>query len=257
MGGLTFQASWRTVVSRVRSDLRGDRTLTGVFVAMSDRRLMDLYALAGFDFVIIDFEHAPITLAEADGMIETAVHAGLAPLVRAAPSDRQALLRALDAGAAGIVVPDVRSVEEVSGWIDTISYPPSGTRGLSQVRSNDWSIAGVTDAAEHRPLLVPMIESLEAIAIADDLLAIPEVDWYHIGLADLGMRLKNVTGAPAIADLVEGLGRKAAAAGKPLGLNQARSPAVAPPAAGIRCVAVPDRAVILNGGKLFTEGTAG
>jgi len=255
MRPLRFQNAWREVVAGMRENLLHSRLTTGVFVAMSDQHLLDLYAKAGFDFIIIDFEHAPITLSQADSLIESAIHVGMAPLVRAAASDRQALLRTLDAGAAGIVVPDVRSVAEVREWAECISYPPSGTRGVSQVRANDWDISGITDTQEHRPLLVPMIESLEAISIAEDLFALEEADWYHIGLADLGMRLRDQADAPAIADLTRDLARKARAAGKGLGYNQGASPVASPPPEGICCVAVPDRALILNGSRLFCEGT--
>src|SRR5690606_27542310 len=131
-------------------------------------------------------EHATLSMAEADNLIETAANCGLATLVRAVPDDRQALLRCLDAGATGVVIPDIRSASEVREWASAISYPASGTRGLSQVRANDWDTAGINDDPKWRPLLVPMIESLEAIAAADELLAMPEVDWFHVGLADLG-----------------------------------------------------------------------
>jgi 2-keto-3-deoxy-L-rhamnonate aldolase RhmA len=105
-------------------------------------------------------------------------------------------------------------------------------------------------------LLVPMIESLEAIGIAEALFAIEEVDWYHVGLVDLGMKLRRDPAAPKAADLLADLGRRAKAAGKPLGANQLVSPSLREPAEGVRVVAVPDRVAILNGARLFITGDA-
>lgn len=255
MPALRFQQIWRDTVRNFRTALKRGEIVTGVFVAYPERRLMDMYASAGISFVIIDMEHAPITMAEADALCETAVHAGLAPLVRAASSDGQALLRSLDAGAAGIVIPDVRSADEVRNWANAISYPPTGMRGLAQVRANDWDSSGATDDPEFRPLLVPMIESLEAIGKAEELFAIDEVDWYHVGLADLGMRLRGDTSAPKVADLLRDLGKRAKAAGKPLGANQIASPKMSPPPEGVLCVATPDRALVLNATRQFAQGS--
>ncbi|KLK94213.1 hypothetical protein AA309_04440 [Microvirga vignae] len=257
MPGLRFQQIWRDTVGAFRAGLRRGDVMLGVFVAYPERRLMDMYSAAGVSFVIIDMEHAPITLSEADALCETAVHAGLAPLVRAASEDKQALLRCLDAGAAGIVIPDIRSAAEVREWVTAISYPPTGMRGLAQVRVNDWNSSGTTDDARFRPMLVPMIESLEAIANADQLFAVDEVDWYHVGLVDLGMRLRGDASAPNIGDLLRELAAKAKAAGKPLGVNQIVSPALSSPPAGVQCIAAPDRALILNGAKLFVRGEIG
>jgi 2-keto-3-deoxy-L-rhamnonate aldolase RhmA len=256
MPALRFQQTWRDTVRNFRAALAQGDVLPGVFVAYPERRLMDMYAIAGMSFIIIDMEHAPITMTEADAMCETAVNAGLAPLVRAATDDRQALLRCLDAGAAGIVIPDVRTAAEVRGWVDAISYPPTGMRGLAQVRANNWDSSTTTDDPQFRPLLVPMIESLEAIGNADELFAIKEVDWYHVGLVDLGMRLRGEPSGPKVVDLLRDLGRKAKASGKPLGANQIASPAVSPPVEGVQCVAAPDRALLLNGTRLFLRGQA-
>jgi len=256
MAGLRFETAWRDIVRNFRASLQDGNQMLGIFVAFPERRLMDMWALAGASYVIIDMEHASISISEADQLCEAAINAGLAPLVRAASDDRQAMLRCLDAGAAGLVIPDVRSAAEVRRWVETISYPPTGTRGLAQVRVNDWNSARTTDAAEHRPLLVPMIESLEAIAAADELFAIPEVDWYHVGLVDLGMRLRGDPAAPKPAELLKDLGRKAKAAGKPIGANQLVSPSLSAPPEGVQVIATPDRVIALNGAKLFLNGSA-
>lgn len=254
MPELQFQEKWRGIVRDVRASLAGGRMLTGIFIAFPERRMLDLYALAGASFVIIDMEHATITLSEIDALCETAINAGLAPLVRGASDDRQALLRCLDAGAAGIVIPDIHTAAEVRVWVETISYPPTGTRGLSQVRANNWDASGTNDNPAFRPLLVPMIKSLEAIDNADELFAIEEVDWYHVGLVDLSMRLRGDKSAPKTSDLLRELAKRAKSAGKVLGANQALSPATSPPTEGVNCVATPDRAVVLSGARLFTTG---
>lgn len=253
---VSFKARWRHIVEDTRRRLAARDLLLGVFVAFHDRRLMDFWAAAGFSYVIIDMEHATIGLAEADQLIEAAVNCGLAPLVRAAPQDRQALLRCLDAGAAGIVVPDVQSADEVESWVEAISYPPTGMRGLAQVRVNDWNSADTTDDQRWRPLLVPMIESLAAIEQADALFSIAAADWYHVGLVDLGMRLRADPSAPKPMDLLQQLCQLGLEKGAVLGCNQMTSPAVAAPPAGVGAVAIPDRALVTYGAQFFANGTA-
>lgn len=249
-----FEIRWREIVSTVRARLASATPILGVFTAFPERRLMEFWAKAGFSYVIVDLEHATIELSGADRLIETAINCGLAPLVRAAADDRQALLRCLDAGAAGVMIPDVKTVDEVKGWERAISYPPSGTRGLAQVRVNHWDSSRTNDDPRWRPLLVPMIESMEAINAADQLFGLGCADWYHVGLVDLGMRLRASPDGPQTPELLQALCDKATATGKPLGFNQLLSPAEKAPPKGILSVAVPDRVLVLNGAMQYTQG---
>jgi 2-keto-3-deoxy-L-rhamnonate aldolase RhmA len=251
-----FETRWREIVSSLRARLSSRKHILGVFVAYPERRLMEFWAKAGFDYAIVDLEHATIELSEADRLIETAINCGIAPIVRAAADDRQALLRCLDAGAAGVMIPDVKTVEEVKSWERTISYPPSGTRGLAQVRANHWDSSRTTDDPRWRPLLVPMIESMNAIDAADDLFALDCADWYHVGLVDLGMRLRANPDGPQAPELLQALCRKAASSGKPLGFNQLQAPADKPPPEGILSIAVPDRVLVLNGAQQYVQGSS-
>src|SRR5579872_1336852 len=123
----------RHLITSTRTRLSEGNTLTGVFVISSDPRLVELWALGGFDFVVVDLEHSTLDLQDADRLIVHALAAGLTPLVRVARGDERLAQRALDAGAAGIVAAGVECRKDLDMWWSAIMYPPAGQRGVAQV----------------------------------------------------------------------------------------------------------------------------
>ena len=102
----------------------------GTFTQLKSAAAIENIACAPFDFVVIDTEHQAIGTDLMASAVASAQGAGLAPLVRICEISRRAVLHALDAGAAGLIVPAVKTAEEVS-WSPTPSSPPSATEAIS------------------------------------------------------------------------------------------------------------------------------
>src|SRR6188508_1524597 len=113
--------------------LRRRDVMFGCFVGQPSPALAEMVGYAGFDYVILDLEHGPTGLETLENMLRAAQAAGAASLVRL-PSPAQAdILRVLDAGADGILVPHVESVADAQAVVAHAYYPPAGQRGISTV----------------------------------------------------------------------------------------------------------------------------
>lgn len=160
----------------------------GLFCSIPSPMSVELAGAAGFDFVIIDTEHVLINPETVENMLRTAEAAGVTPLVRVADADPKAILRALDGGAHGIVVPCVESADTVRAVVSACKYHPEGTRSLNAGRPGAFgktSLAEYVARANGEIMVVPMIESLGGVERIADILAVPGVDLLLEGAADL------------------------------------------------------------------------
>lgn len=251
----SFSDRWRDVLASARARLEDGTPLAGLFVALDEPSLMHLWSRAGADFVILDLEHSTLDLGAAGRLIEAAVNYGVAPLVRAGRSDESLLLRCLDAGAAGVVLPDVRSAQEIDHWVDRLRYPPQGSRGVSSVRVREWGGRGLPDDSEPTPLLVPMIESVEAVQRARELFSCPGVDWWHIGLVDLAMDMRRHP-SWQLDDLVRRIEEAAGDTGMRLGVNSDSTTTSPLSTRAPAALATTDRSLVLAGGRNYFDGVA-
>ncbi|MBS1879477.1 MAG: hypothetical protein JST31_08190, partial [Actinobacteria bacterium] len=107
-----------------KAKLRNGETVLGTFVFLGDPAVVEIAALAGFDFVIIDSEHAPRGPEAIEGMIRAAEARGITPIVRVSRTDEKEILRALESGAQGIIVPQLESGEQAAEAVAATRYPP-------------------------------------------------------------------------------------------------------------------------------------
>jgi len=172
---------------RVRAEA-GERLL-GVLLRMPGEELVEMAAVAGFDFVLVDCEHGPAdVVALRQHMAVAAVH-GVPVVVRVGENDPGMILRALDQGAQGILAPHLDSAGDARALVSAAHYPPIGTRGFATYsRAGRF---GETDAAAHRDwflantLVLGMIESPRGVAAAREIVATPGLDGIMIGPSDL------------------------------------------------------------------------
>jgi 2-keto-3-deoxy-L-rhamnonate aldolase RhmA len=183
---------------------------------------VEIAAFAGFDFVIVDLEHAPLTLETASRLVSVAALSGVAPLVRVPDHGASTIQRVLDAGAHGVLVPHVDTVDEAAAVARAARFPPRGDRGAGGTsRAGRWGLRPATDYlafGNDRALVIPQIESRGAVAAASDILALDEVDAVFVGAADLGLSSGLAPGDPALVDMIDAVVEAAGAAGKPCGL---------------------------------------
>lgn len=160
---------------------------------VSSPRIMKIYAAAGFDFAIIDLEHTDFSSETVAALVMMARECGLAPLFRPAGMRPHDMSRPLDAGAMGLILPGVETVDDVKAAIRATMYYPHGKRIL-QLRSvhtdfDSSDPAGKVRFTIENFLLIAMIESERGLDNLDAICAIPEVDVVMIGPDDLSQDL--------------------------------------------------------------------
>jgi 4-hydroxy-2-oxoheptanedioate aldolase len=178
-------------MTSLRERARGGERLLGALLRMPSEELVEMTAVAGFDFVLIDCEHGPADVTALRHHIALAQVHGVPVVVRVGENDRAQILRVLDQGAEGIVAPHIESGAEASALVDAALYPPHGSRGFATYgRSGRF---GETPADVHlrrsleNTLVLGMIESPHAVAAAAEIIAAPRLDGILVGPADLAV----------------------------------------------------------------------
>ena len=189
--------------------LRAGEPLTGLVVKMPSPWLLELAGRSGFDFAVIDTEHGPAEVDALEHHLRAADCVGLPALVRVATGARDEVLHALDAGAAGVVVPHVADAHAADELVRAAHYPPRGERGLAT--STRAGYHGTVSVSEHvrnadaSTLVVAQVEDAQAVAHAAAIAAIPGVDAVFLGAADLAMSLGHPgePSHPAVAGAID------------------------------------------------------
>lgn len=181
--------------TRFRARLRAPEPILGTFLKIPSTQPAEILATLGFDFVVIDEEHAPFNPETTDAILLACRAHGMAGLVRVRqPAD---ILRVLDCGADGVLVPHVASPEAAREAVALARY--SGARGLSP--ATRAGAFGATDVAQHmrrqdrRCAVIAMMEDMECLDRLDAILATDGLDAIFIGRADLAASM-----GPAAAD---------------------------------------------------------
>jgi 2,4-dihydroxyhept-2-ene-1,7-dioic acid aldolase len=166
-----------------------DRTAFGTWVKLPTVDSVELVARAGFDFVVIDMEHAPLDAGVVHQLIGAAVGCRVPALVRVPDRGPATIARVLDSGAAGVLVPHVDTVEDARAMVAAGRFPPHGTRGYGPtVRAGGWG----TDAVGYREsgeqvAVIPQLESREAVEAVRDIGAVDGLGALFVGPADLSV----------------------------------------------------------------------
>ena len=115
----------------LKDTLKAGKAALGPFVNLNSGAMIEIAAIAGFDFVIIDTEHGPLDIPAAEDLCRTAKGAGITPIVRIRENDAAQILRALDIGAAGVQVPQIGTKSDAEAVVQAAKYVPLGMRGVS------------------------------------------------------------------------------------------------------------------------------
>ncbi|WP_406291645.1 HpcH/HpaI aldolase/citrate lyase family protein [Streptomyces sp. NBC_00624] len=197
--------------------------VVGTFVKLPSLEIAEIIGAAGFDFIVIDTEHALLSVRDVYSLVVLYSRMGVAPLVRIADHGYGDAQRYLDAGAAGILVPHVSSAAQAEATMKQFLFPPVGTRGMGMAaRAGLWgSIAGgsaeYVRAGQEDVARIAMIEEQEAVEDIEAILAVSGVDAVFIGPGDLSLSLGVPGGSPAVHDAVTRSIGAAVKAGVPVG----------------------------------------
>jgi 4-hydroxy-2-oxoheptanedioate aldolase len=207
--------------SRFRAALAAGPPALGTWVKIPAMEIMELVALAGFDFAVIDLEHSPISLESAYRLIGTALYTGVAPIVRTPGADAGLVQRVLDAGAEGIMVPHVDTVEQARAAVSAVRFPPLGTRGVGSTgRAGAWGALARDDYlrfGQEEVVLIAQIESAVGVRNAGLIASVEGVDALLVGAADLSVSEGRTESDPEIVELIASAVGQARAAGTPVG----------------------------------------
>jgi 4-hydroxy-2-oxoheptanedioate aldolase len=164
----------------------------GTWTQIAHADLIDALGAAGYDFTIIDTEHGAFGIETAEGLIRACEAAGVVPLVRVPRGDTTAIYKALDAGAAGVLVPSVESEAEAQTAVAAARFAPHGRRGACPiVRAADHSMLpwAEFEAQQRANGVVLMIETAQGVARADAICAVHGIKALLIGPFDLSVSL--------------------------------------------------------------------
>jgi 4-hydroxy-2-oxoheptanedioate aldolase len=175
-----------------RQRVLSGETLLGVWASLDSPASAEVLGHAGADWVVVDMEHGAATEASLLAHLYAIDVGGAAALVRPPSGERLRIGRALDLGAAGIVVPRLDTVEQVREAVTFLRYPPGGQRGVALLtrgaRLGTVNHAGVAALNDDITGII-QIESPQALEAADEIAAIDGVDCLFVGPADLSHSL--------------------------------------------------------------------
>ena len=149
----------------------------------------EIMASAGYDSITADLQHGAFDYGAALAMFQAMRASGVAVMARVPWLDAGAIMKALDAGAYGIICPMINSRQEAERLVSFVRYPPSGTRSFGPTRVNFAAGADYGAEADGNVLCFAMIETREAYERVDEIAATPGLDGLYIGPADLTLGL--------------------------------------------------------------------
>ncbi|PYF83139.1 MULTISPECIES: 4-hydroxy-2-oxoheptanedioate aldolase [Marinomonas] len=209
-----------------KAALKNQQPQIGLWLGLANNYTAELIASAGFDWLLIDGEHAPNTLQTMVGQLQAISPYHSHPIVRPAWADHVALKQILDLGVQTVLAPMVDNAEQALEIVKATRYPPAGIRGVGSAlarasqfnRTPDY----LTTANEEICVLV-QIESLRAVEELDNILAVDGVDGVFIGPADLSASLGYIgqPNHPEVVKVIEQSIAKIVAAGKAPGILMA------------------------------------
>ena len=202
-----------------KAKLAQGKVVYGAIISRFAPDIVEIFGAIGYDFVMIDGEHGPMDLDQVEHMVRAAESFGITPITRIPNHEDSTILRFLDRGAQGIIVPHINTREDAESVAQAARYYPEGRRGVAgSGRAHDYGTGGADSAGwiNSQVLVIPMVEETQAIDNLDDILSVPGVDVLHVAAGDLGQSMGN-PGRDAVRKLMSQVIPKIRASGKHVG----------------------------------------
>jgi 4-hydroxy-2-oxoheptanedioate aldolase len=167
---------------------RGDAVVNG-WLAIPSAFSAEVMAHQGFDSLTVDMQHGVVDYQVAVTMLQAISTTPTIPLARVPWNDPARLMKILDAGVYGVVCPMINTAEQAEALVQACRYPPRGYRSWGPVRALFYAGADYGDHANQDLVVMPMIETAEAVRNLDAILSVPGVDAIYVGPADLSLAL--------------------------------------------------------------------
>ena len=165
------------------------RATVGAWLSIPSSYSAEVMAHQGFDWLCVDMQHGAIDYRDALVMMTAISTTETIPVVRVPWNDPAIIMKVLDAGAYGVVIPLINTRADAEQAVAACRYPPAGIRSNGANRAMLYGGADYVAAANDQIACIPMIETREAIANLDEILSVPGVDAAYIGPSDLSFAL--------------------------------------------------------------------
>jgi len=205
----------------LRAARRDGKVTLGAFIAMPCSIGAEILAAAGFDWLCIDAQHGMIDAAQTVTILQAIGARPVTALVRVPANDPAAIGWALDAGAAGVIVPSIENRDDARRAIAATRYPPAGIRSVGPTRARIRFGPDYVDRADDLAQCIVMIESVRAMGELEAIVAEPGIAAVFVGPADLALSIDGLAcrpGDPRVRAYVARAARVCAANGIPCGV---------------------------------------
>lgn len=165
------------------------RPVLNAWCSLGSAIVAEAIATQGWDAITIDTQHGVIGYSEMVAMLQATTAGDVTPLVRVSWNAPGEIMRALDAGAAGVICPMINTPEEAAAFVGACRYPPQGYRSYGPTRAALVAGADYARYANADVLALAMIETAEGLANVEAIVATPGLDGIYIGPSDLSLSL--------------------------------------------------------------------
>ena len=173
-------------ITAIRKKLRNGGHSIGSWMQIPHSSIAEIMGQAGYDWVAVDMEHGAISAHQLPDIFRALELGNTLPLARLAQGNTKDCKQALDAGAGGVIIPMIDSAEQLENVRDAVRWPPAGKRGVAFSRANLFGeyFEQYMDEAQ-QPLLIAMIENVNAVNNLENILQVEGLDAILIGPYDL------------------------------------------------------------------------
>ncbi len=199
------------------------RTAINGWIAVPSILSVEAMAVAGWDALTVDMQHGTADYAGLLTLLPVIEKSGAAPIVRVPWLDEGSIMRALDAGALGIIAPMINTAEDAARLVAACRYPPLGNRSFGPVRARLAQTGYTVDAANTQVIPIAMIETCEAVDKLDDILSVEGLGGIYIGPADLSLSFGFSPGfdreEPEMLDLITDIQKRCESKNIPIAIH--------------------------------------
>ena len=168
---------------------RRDEQTIGCWLSLGNAHTAESIANLGFDWVCVDLQHGLLDYQDLKYMLPAISTSAATPLVRVPWNEPYEIMKALDAGAYGVIVPMVNSRAEAEQAVSACRYPPGGNRSFGPIRGALYGGRGYAKEANEQLACIAMIETVDGINNLEEILTTPGLDGIYIGPSDLALAL--------------------------------------------------------------------
>jgi 4-hydroxy-2-oxoheptanedioate aldolase len=173
----------------LRAKWDADEAAFGLWAGIPSSFIAELGGAAGYDYVCVDLQHGLNDEATMISMFQATQAAGSVPLARLAWNEPWLIMRALDLGAVGVILPLIDNAAEAARGVEACRYPPRGRRSYGPVRAQLVAGTGVPEELSAEALCIAMIETREGLDNLEEIAATPGLDGLYVGPSDLSLAL--------------------------------------------------------------------